>query len=78
MRHQRLTVFTLLLAGALVGGAPVAGQQPAKVDVSTIGPQVGAVAPAFTGTDQHGATRSLKSAAGPKGTMLVFFRSADW
>jgi hypothetical protein len=78
MRYPRLTVLTLVLAGALVGVAPVAGQQPARLDVSTIGPQVGTVAPAFAGTDQNGATRSLKSAAGPKGTMLVFFRSADW
>jgi hypothetical protein len=52
--------------------------QSAAVDVSKIGPTIGAVAPAFSGTDQNGATLSLKTAAGPKGTMLVFFRSADW
>lgn len=77
MRYQRLTVLAFL-AAVLLGGAPLTGQQPAKVDVTKIGPKVGVVAPAFTGTDQTGATRSLASAAGPKGTMLVFFRSADW
>jgi hypothetical protein len=52
--------------------------QSAAIDVSKIGPKVGTVAPAFSGTDQNGAIQSLKTAAGPKGTMLVFFRSADW
>jgi hypothetical protein len=28
--------------------------------------------------DQHGITRSLRSLMGPKGAILVFFRSADW
>lgn len=47
-------------------------------DTSTIGPQVGATVPAFSGTDQFGTARTLASASGPKGAMLVFFRSADW
>lgn len=66
-----LTLIPLLVLIAQVGA-----QQP--VDVSKIGPAVGTVAPAFSGPDQDGVTRSLASAAGPKGAMLVFFRSADW
>lgn len=50
----------------------------APIDTSKIGPQVGTVAPAFSGVDQDGVTRTLAGAAGRKGTMLVFFRSADW
>ena len=42
------------------------------------GPEVGQQAPAFSATDQNGRTRELKSIMGPKGAMLVFFRSADW
>ena len=42
------------------------------------GPAVGAPAPAFSLADQNGSTHTLKSLAGPKGTMLVFYRSADW
>lgn len=57
-------------------GSQLGAQQ--LVDTSRIGPQVGAVAPAFSGPDQDGVTRSLASQAGAKGTMLVFFRSADW
>ena len=54
--------------------------QPATtaVNIQTLGPQVGQRAPDFVLTDQHGATRTLKSVLGPKGAMLVFFRSADW
>ena len=44
----------------------------------TPGPAVGAKAPAFQLSDQTGASRSLDAVMGPKGLMLVFFRSADW
>jgi hypothetical protein len=48
------------------------------VDPQTLGPKVGERVPEFSLMDQHGATRSLKSTFGPKGAVLVFFRSADW
>jgi len=79
MRHGkylRAPVFYAWLA--LVGGLSVGAQEPATVDTSKIGPQVGAKAQEFEGRDQNGIARTLKGAAGPNGTMLVFFRSADW
>jgi hypothetical protein len=42
------------------------------------GPAVGEKAPTFSAPDQNGREQTLPSVAGPKGTMLVFFRSADW
>jgi hypothetical protein len=42
------------------------------------GPEVGKQVPAFSATDQNGRPQDLKSIMGPKGAMLVFFRSADW
>jgi hypothetical protein len=42
------------------------------------GPSVGDPVPAFSAPDQNGRTQTLASVAGPKGTMLVFFRSCDW
>lgn len=42
------------------------------------GPAVGQPVPAFVAQDQDGRTQTLKSIMGPKGAMLVFFRSADW
>ena len=69
-----ITALAFLTVGRL--GARQPGS-PA-IDVEKLGPQVGAVVPDFTLPDQHGATRSLKSLMGPKGAILVFFRSADW
>ena len=42
------------------------------------GPDVGQQVPALSATHQNGRTQDLKSIMGPKGAMLVFFRSADW
>ncbi|MDQ3170375.1 MAG: peroxiredoxin family protein [Acidobacteriota bacterium] len=66
--------MTILLAGLLaLATAGVGAPQ-----VERLGPLVGAAAPAFSLADQQGRTQTLSSVAGPKGTMLVFFRSADW
>ncbi|MGH6739250.1 MAG: hypothetical protein ACREDY_09515 [Bradyrhizobium sp.] len=48
------------------------------VNINALGPQVGGRAIPFRLTDQHGVVRTLDTVAGPKGTMLVFFRSASW
>ena len=52
----------------------------AVLDGQTIktGPTVGNLVPDFSAQDQEGRRQTLKSVSGPKGTMLVFFRSADW
>ena len=50
----------------------------AQTNLATLGPQVGQRAIDFSLPDQQDRVRPLKSFAGPKGTMLVFFRSADW
>jgi hypothetical protein len=72
MRFLRLMPLAALLLGVVV---PVTADGP---DPQTLGPKVGQRVPAFTLPDQHGATRTLKSTFGPKGAVLVFFRSADW
>lgn len=70
--------FTIAAFAGVLAVAGLAAQAPPAVDTSRIGPQVGAVVPAFSGTDQFGKPHSLASVMGPKGAMLVFFRSADW
>lgn len=42
------------------------------------GPAVGQRVPDFSAKDQSSHEQTLKSIMGPKGVMLVFFRSADW
>jgi hypothetical protein len=67
-----------IVAAVILSASGVGGQVPATPDTAKPGLQVGAIAPAFSGVDQFGKSRTLASAYGPKGAMLVFFRSADW
>ena len=69
--------ITLVTAARPSAGRRQPPTAPA-VDVQTLGPTVGARVPDFTLQDQAGQTRSLSSLLGPKGAVLVFFRSADW
>ena len=42
------------------------------------GPPVGSRMPQFKLRDQNGETHTLRSLLGPKGAVILFFRSADW
>jgi hypothetical protein len=42
------------------------------------GPEPGVKIPAFSLPDQNGQVQTLQSVMGPKGVLLVFYRSADW
>ena len=63
---RRISWFALAAAAALYG-------QGTKT-----GPAAGSPAPDFSALDQAGRTQTMKSIMGPKGAMLVFYRSADW
>jgi hypothetical protein len=61
---------TALLGAALCGLA--------AATVVPTGPDVGQPVPDFRLQDQNGNFQTLSSILGPKGALLVFFRSADW
>lgn len=65
----RLAFLAVLLGCATAGWS----QNTVKT-----GPAVGSKVPDFEAVDQNGASYTLRSIMGPKGAMLVFFRSADW
>jgi hypothetical protein len=46
--------------------------------LTAIGLNVGQKAPEFSGRDQFGHEQNLATLKGAKGTVLLFFRSADW
>jgi hypothetical protein len=46
--------------------------------LTSIGLEVGQRAPSFSARDQFGHAQNLGTLKGPKGTVLLFFRSADW
>ena len=71
-----LIMHQMLLATAVI--SLLAALPQAQTNLATLGPQVGQRAIDFSLPDQQDRVRTLKSFAGPKGTMLVFFRSADW
>ena len=52
--------------------------QVASVELMSIGLATGQKAPAFSAHDQFGHTQTLDSLKGANGTVLLFFRSADW
>ena len=72
MPFFKLMPLAALALGAIIS-TPADGPDP-----TTLGPKVGERVPDFSLQDQHGTARTLKSTFGPKGAVLVFFRSADW
>ncbi len=49
-----------------------------SIELTSIGLSVGEKAPAFSLRDQFGKTQTLDTLKGANGTVLLFFRSADW
>ncbi|MFZ0580695.1 MAG: hypothetical protein WAN72_03625 [Candidatus Acidiferrales bacterium] len=65
---------TVTVAGTLEGDTI----RVARVDAMEIGLPVGQKAPEFSLRDQFGRVQTLESLKGANGTVLLFFRSADW
>ena len=74
---RTLAVTVLCLFILAVGTAQEKGlsQQPIS---APIGLPVGVKAPAFALRDQFDRGQSNETLRGPNGTILLFFRSADW
>jgi hypothetical protein len=61
--------------------APASGQENHSISdgvAPSIGLEIGQCAPAFALQDQFGREQSNETLKGPKGMVLLFFRSADW
>jgi len=67
----------MLLTCLLVAIALQAPSTP-STPPADLGPAVGQPLPAFEVRNQDGRSRDFASLTGPKGLVLVFFRSADW
>jgi hypothetical protein len=73
--HRPARSIAASIAAALGFTTVLAAQ---TIDPRSFGPQAGERVPDFSLPDQHGNVRTLRSTFGPKGAVLVFFRSADW
>ena len=51
---------------------------PNQAAPPSVGLEIGQLAPAFALSDQFGHEQSNQTLKGPKGIVLLFFRSADW
>ena len=78
VRKLMVVAAVFVTAGLSLAGAGQSGSPASKIDLGRTGPQIGTRLPDFVLHDQRGQTHSLKSLLGPKGAMIVFFRSADW
>jgi cytochrome oxidase Cu insertion factor (SCO1/SenC/PrrC family) len=75
---MKLAVALLFLAGAY---APAIAQETTPTNdgvLSSVGLKIGQQAPAFALSDQFGHEHTNETLKGSKGTVLLFFRSADW
>jgi peroxiredoxin len=78
MRLQLL--LSVVLAASCMVPAVLAQEKaaPAQTHPSGIGLAIGTRAPAFSLRDQSGRVETNQTLKGAKGTVLLFFRSADW
>ena len=75
---MKIGAVVLFFAGvfALLGGQENPSTNPAVS--SSVGIEVGQRAPTFALFDQSGKKQSNETLKGKNGTVLLFFRSADW
>ena len=72
------TGIVLIFVGLLTLPSGQESRQTGDAVARPIGLEIGQQAPAFALLDQFGHEQSSKTLKGPKGTVLLFFRSADW
>ena len=79
MKSAALTLAILILCTLTVWTNMNAGKnKSSNADTPSVGPQIGAQTPAFAARDQFGHEQTNDTLRGMNGTVLLFFRSADW
>ena len=72
--HRAVLLVCAMIAAAMSGYA----QSPKLTEAPAIGIGTGEKAPSFRLKDQFGHEQSNDTLRGTNGTVLLFFRSADW
>jgi len=75
---MKIAVSILLFVGFLAGPSGQENTSGSHVDTPPVGLEVAQAAPAFVLPDQFGHEQSNETLKGTNGTVLLFFRSADW
>ena len=72
-------VLLIVLSLSAVAMAQLSFDPPDPLDGNPqTGLELGEKIPAFRAVDQNGRSWSFDTLKGPKGALLLFFRSADW
>ena len=77
---SRLTFRIILLFAFLTfpgAFSNSAGPLFPPVEIHT-GPETGQTIPPFDASDKNGRKQTFETIRGPRGALIVFFRSADW
>jgi hypothetical protein len=77
-REMRIVIAMLFSLGLLALASAQENQATSERVTPSIGLEIGQRAPAFALSDQFGHEQSNETLKGSKGTVLLFFRSADW
>ena len=72
--HRAVRLVCAMIAASMSGHA----QSPKLTEGPVIGMETGEKAPRFRLKDQFGREQSNDTLRGTNGTVLLFFRSADW
>ena len=75
---MKLAVAILILCSSLVPGNAQENSSSQPAISPSIGLPIGSNVPAFSFLDQFDHPQSNGTLKGPNGTVLLFFRSADW
>jgi hypothetical protein len=81
--HRTVVLVCAMLTGSVLAGSMLAASmsghaQSSKLTKGPIGMETGEKAPSFRLKDQFGREQSNDTLRGTNGTVLLFFRSADW
>ncbi|PYU62931.1 MAG: hypothetical protein DMG55_02060 [Acidobacteria bacterium] len=74
----KIRIAVLISVGFLAAASGQEGRLSTGGSAPPIGLEIGQRAPQFTLVDQFGHEQSNETLKGPKGTIVLFFRSADW
>ena len=75
---MKLMTTMICLLGILAAGMAQEKRPAQQPVVSPVGLAVGAKSPPIALRDQFGRTQTNETLKGTKGTIVLFFRSADW
>jgi hypothetical protein len=77
-RNIGMVILLLIIVSYVAKSYGRSSPWQADKTIQQVGIAEGQIAPSFKATDQFGHEQTSQTVAGKDGTVLLFFRSADW